>query len=302
MSMSFGIMASMKCHGVWIEYAPTPAALADPKSVCPDPTPKTKAAEELTTDTVCGSYCGKWNTKKDAINSLFSHYRRTKGKNYRWYVNWEGYLEWFEVGSHGIVEQITDTDNRVITFNVSEDSSNIKNYLTGSYGEGDDSGTVTRQNATSIGIYGKCVDDSYTDTCMDLDEMTDYLERELEIKAVPVYDATVELAGFYLIEPGRQIQFPDDVYYGSLVWTVVDWSFSDENGKPVTRINLTTDESVISPANEFEIIQNIAAYEVAKSLPEAARVISIVGDSHLLVEKEADKSRAIVRSLTTEPI
>jgi len=274
--------------------------------VCTNPTPKTpsptKPKPELTTDTICGSYCGEWNTKKDAINSLFSLYKRTKGVDVRWYIDWEGYLEWFEVGTKGTIEEITDSDNRIITFNVTEDSSNIKNYLQGSYGEGDDSGLVTVQNATSIGIYGKCVEKGISNTCMDKTEMTDYLNHELAIKSVPIYNANIELASFYLIEPGRQIKFPDDVYYSDVVWTVVDWSFSDESGRPVTSLNLTTDESVISPANEFEIIQNTAAAEVAKSLPQAARVISIVDDNHLLVEKEADKSRAIVRSLTTKPV
>lgn len=258
---------------------------------------KTEAPAEVSTDTICGSYCGKWSTKKDAINSLFNHYRRTKGKVLRWYVNWEGYLEWFEVGDREGIENIYEDDPRVISFKATEDATNIKNYLKGSYGDSETGGTVTKQSSTSINIYGKCVDDSYSDVCMDEDEMDDFLTKELTIKAVPIYNATVILSSFYLIEPGKQIKFPDDDFYGSLTWTVVDWEFTDGGGNPLTTINLTTDETVISPPNEFEIIQNTAAAEVAKSLPEAARVVSVVGDTHLLVEKEIDKSRVIVRSL-----
>lgn len=269
------------------------------KKKCTPSSPKTQPKQELDNTTICGSYCGKWNTKKDAINSLFNLLKRKQGKDYRWYVNWEGHLEWFEVGKREGIERVFDNDNRIINFTVEEDVSGIKNYLQGSYGSGDDSDIVTVKNNTSIGIYGKSVDDGYSDSCMTKSEMTDYLNSELVKRAVPIYNATVVLAGFYLIEPGRQLIFPDDDYYDEHVWSVVDWDFNDNEANPTTTLNLTTDETMISPANEFEIIKNTAAAEVAKKLPEAARVVSVIDEEHLLVEKELDKSRAIVRSLTT---
>jgi len=255
--------------------------------------------ETISTSSVCDRWCGKWNTKEEALNSLFSLYRRKTGKVIKWYVNWEGYLEWFEVGEREGVEYFFKDTKPITTLKFTSDASNIKNYLTGSYGEGDAAGLVTVSNSSSITIYGKRVDDSFQDVCMDQTEMTAYLNKKLAILSVPVYNATVELVGFYHIEPGKQIVFPDDIKYSSKIWTVVDWNFSDEGGNAKTTLNLTTDESVISLPNEFEIIQSTAQSEVDKSLPEAAVVTSIIDGEYILVTKERDGSKHIVRSLAT---
>lgn len=268
---------------------------------CNAPTSNDKQSEpaSVSTNTVCDRWCGQWSTKEDALSSLFSQYRRETGKILRWYIDWEGYLEWFEVGERAGVEHFFDTDNRITTFNVTEDSSSIVNSITGTYGEGDDVGEVTLTNNTSITKYGLSSEDGLNNTCMDETEMTAYIQHQLDIKSVPIYNATMEMSGFYLIEPGKQMMFPDDPYYNDKIWTVVDWSFKDSGGTPNTTINLTTDESVISLPNEFEIIQSTAQKEVQKSLPEAAKVVSVVDNEHLLVQKESDKSKWIVRSLAT---
>jgi hypothetical protein len=265
---------------------------------CPGPA-EAAAPAEISNTTICDRWCGRWDTKQNAISSLFSLYRRQTQKVLRWYINWEGYLEWFEVGERSGIEYFHDTDNRIMTFNVTEDSSSIVNDMTGSYGEGDTAGSVHLTNATSITTYGLSVDDSINNSCMDATEMTAFLTHELGYKAEPVYNASMDMSGFYLIEPGKQIMFPDDDYYSTKIWTVVDWKFTDTGGKPVTSLNLTTDHTVISLPNEFEIIQSTAQKEVEKSLPEAATVTEVINDEFIMVTKQSDGSKQIVKSLST---
>lgn len=266
---------------------------AQPKSKRPS------SETEIETSTVCGRWCGDWDTKHDAINSLFSYYRRKTKKVLRWYIDWEGYLEWFEVGERAGVESFYNTDDRIISFKVTEDSSSIINQMSGSCGEGDNIEYVTVKNSSSINKYGLSVEKGFSDACMTKAELTAYLNHELGWKSVPILNGTVELSGFHFIEPGKQIKFPDDDYYPDTRWTIVDWGFKATEGNAITTLNITTDESIISLPNEFEIIQSTAKHEVKKSLPEAGKVIGKVGDNHLLVEKESDGSKSIVRQLST---
>jgi hypothetical protein len=262
-------------------------------------TAPTSEAATVTTDETCDRWCGKWSTKEAALNSLFNLYKKKTGKILRWYINFEGYLEWFEIGEREGIEYFFNTDGRITSFNVSEDSSSIKNDITGTYGEGDSSGFVQITDAASIAKYGLMIEDSITNSCMDETEMTAYLQYLLDMKCVPIYTASIELNGFYLIEPGKQIMFPDDIHYPTTVWTVVDWKFNDAGATPSTSLNLTTDSSVISLPNEFEVIQSTAQDEVNKSLPEAAVVTEVIDDEHLLVTRESDGVKVIVRSLAT---
>lgn len=279
----------------------TLADISDPAHPkCSGPAdPETKTTATVSTDTICDHWCGKWETKEKALNSIFSLYRRKTGKILRWYTNWEGYLEWFEVGEREGIEYFYSNEKPIRKFQVTSDATNIINQMTGTYGEGDNKGKVTVENAESRTTFGLCIDDSIQDICMDEAEMTAYLEHLLNIRSIPIYSVSVELPGFYLIETGKQIVFPDDVKYGNIIWSVVDWNFDDAENGPTTYLELTTDETVISPPNAFEIIRSVAQKEVEEALPEAAIVIAKMGDTHLLVEKESDGSRSIVRNLGT---
>lgn len=265
---------------------------------CPQTTTKNEEPT-ISNSTVCDHWCGKWSTKEEALNSLFSLYRRRTGKIIRWYVDWEGYLEWFEIGLKKGIEYVYDTDGVLFDYESTSSCSSVVNRLTGTYGQDDGAGTVTLENTASITKYGLSVGQDVNNICMDETEMTAYLQHLLDIQSIPTHSAKATFPGLKLTEPGKQFMFPDEVYHGDKVWTVVDLDFGDEGGKPVTTLNLTTDETVISIPNEFEIIQSTAQNEVEKSLPEAATVTAVLDNNNLLVTKEKDGSTAIVRSLST---
>jgi hypothetical protein len=105
--------------------------------------------------------------------------------------------------------------------------------------------------------------------------MTDRLNWELSRKCVPIYTATLELNGVHIIEPGSQIEFPNNAKYSSVTWTVVDWKLSSENGKNTTTLGLSTDESAISLVNEYEAIQAIAKKEVQDNKAMTGIVTSV---------------------------
>lgn len=232
----------------------------------------------LTTDgTSKDRYCGSWNTKQDAINQLFNQYTRLSGAStFRWYIDVGGNFRWFELNtSRGNKEYIFNDDSRVLSFTVKEDATNIMNDITGFYGPEEDGTSVHIQNSTSITTYGLCYGQPVTETQMTQAEITTKLQREIDQKSVPIYSATLELDGFYDMEPGTQVLFPDDPYYDTTTFTIVDRTLKGEPGKPRTTFNLTTDPNSISITNEFEVIQATAQKEVQDNKAQIGVVESV---------------------------
>lgn len=203
-------------------------------------------------------FCGEWSTKDEALNQLFNQYRKLSGgERFRWYIDNAGNFRWLEINKERAGKLfIFNDDQRITDFTVNKDATNIINSFTGVYGEDESQGTVTRTANESIAVYGLCPSqDVINEPYMTLSQMQDKLDSELDQKAVPIHTATVTMSGFYDINPGQQIMFPNDSYYYALTFTVVDWALSGTPADPVTTLGLTTDESVISIPNEFEIIQ-----------------------------------------------
>lgn len=242
--------------------------------------PLDKAVKLNTYSNSLERFCGEWATKEDALNQLFNQYMKIAGgERFRWYVDNAGYFRWFEINSDRAGKMyIFDDDQRITDFTVKEDATNIMNSITGVYGTGDTQATVTRTANESIGIYGLCPGSPVREDFMTESQMIEKLDSELDQKAIPIYSATVTMSGFYDIEPGQQIIFPNDPYYPSIVFTVVDWTFQLEPANPQTILNLTTDESVISIPNEFEIIQAVAQHEVNEAKVQVGTVTSVDGD------------------------
>lgn len=232
------------------------------------------------------TWCGRWENKNDAIKSLFNWYKRKSNKTIRWYIDINGEFRWFEVGPRLGREVIFGDDFRVISFNVQEDATNIVNDMTGTYGDSETGGTVHLTNNASIAKYGLCIDDTISDGNMDETEMTAYLQWQLDNKCVPIYSATLTMWGFQDMEPGRQVRFPDDPYYGDKIFTVVDWTFTNNQNGEMTTVNLTTDESVISLPNEFDVIRATAQSEADKVRSKVGTVSAVSGD-RVIVDLES---------------
>jgi hypothetical protein len=233
------------------------------------------------------TWCGRWESKNEAIKSLFNWYKRKSYKTIRWYISIDGEFRWFEVGPRLGKEVIFGDDLRVVSFTVREDATNIVNDMTGTYGDSETGGTVHLTNNSSIAIYGRCIDDTISDSNMDETEMTAYVQWQLDNKSVPIYEATLTLTGFQDMEPGRQVRFPDDPYYSDKLFTVVDWTFTaDTTGAELTTVNLTTDENVISLPNEFDVIRATAQSEADKVRSKVGTVSAVSGD-RVIVDLES---------------
>lgn len=232
------------------------------------------------------TWCGRWENKVEAIRSLFNWYKRKSNKTIRWYISIDGEFRWFEVGPRTGREVIFSDDLRVISFTVQEDATNIVNDMTGTYGTGESAATIHLTNNSSISTYGRCIDDTVSDGNMDVTEMTAYLQWQLNNKSVPIYSATLTMLGFQDMEPGQQVRFPDDPYYGDKIFTVVDWTFTNNQNGEMTTVNLTTDESVISLPNEFDVIRATAQSEADKVRSKVGTVSAVSGD-RVIVDLES---------------
>lgn len=205
-------------------------------------------------------FCGSFDTKNEAINQLFAQYRKLAGINrIRWYINYAGYFRWFETQTErGGKTYLFNDDDRITKFNIKEDAGSIINVISGIYGDESNNASITRTRPTSIIKYGRCVGKPIQEQNYTHEQMVAVLDRELDMKSVPIYTAKLELAGLYPYETGTQIMFPDDPYHSKIVFTVVDYTMQGEQGKPTTSINLTTDESSISITNELDVIETVA--------------------------------------------
>ena len=223
------------------------------------------------------TFCGKWDTKQEALKQLFNWYKKKSRRSIRWYIDLDGKFRYFELGERLGQEIIFQDDERLIDFKVTKDANNIINYMVGHYGEGEEASSVTLSNASSIATYGKCIDDKIQQANFTEQEMLDYMQWQLDQKSEPIYTAVITLAGLYNIEPGKQIRFPDSDKYGDIIFTVVDITMNgDSEGKKQTVLNLSSIDTSIP--NEFEIMQSIAESESDKVRSKVGTVVGTSGD------------------------
>lgn len=222
-------------------------------------------------------YCGEWSNKQEALNQLFAQYVRFSGASkFRWYIDYAGYFRWFEINTNRAAKIYYFEDNEnIIDAQIKEDGTNIQNYFVGFYGQEEDGTSVVVSDATSITKYGKCIAPTTTKTDMTEAEITADLTKQLNQRKDPIYSGSIELDDFYHIEPGTQIIFPNDAYYSSVTFTVTDVKWNGTPSKPRTTLNVTSDESSISIANEFEVIQATAQNEVENAKPVVGVVTEI---------------------------
>jgi hypothetical protein len=217
-----------------------------------------------TSGTGLNRFCGSWSSKEDAINQLFTQYTRLADLyKFRWWVDPNGNFRWLQTSTEraGKVYFFEDDEN-ITDFKVKEDATNIVNDITGYYGDEEIGDSIHMDMPESIATYGLCVGEDLNNTDMNMEQMTEEVTRELNQKHEPIYTATVEISGFYDYDPGVQIEFPNDPYHSNKTFTVTDIT---QHGMPPgvykTTLNLTTEESVISLPNLYDIIQGTAQSE-----------------------------------------
>lgn len=223
-------------------------------------------------------FCGEWTSKQEAINALFAQYIRFSGaKTFRWWVDYGGHFRWFEINTPRAGKvYFFENDERIVDFTVKEDSTNVINDLTGFYGDEENQQSVHITNEASISKHGRCIGMPITETTMTREEMTLKVQREIDQKSQPIYTATLVLKDFYTMDNGTQVMLPNDPFYPDIVFTISDYKISKESKGPRrTYINLTTDDSVISLPNEFEVIQAIAQKEVEDNKAMVGVVTSV---------------------------
>lgn len=240
-------------------------------------TPLSKRVVLNTSENSYNRFCGSWDTKEEAINQLFAQYSRIGGsKRFRWYINYAGYLRWFETNTErGGKEYIFDDDNRITKLTFKKSASSIVNEISGTYGDEDTGGSVTRTVAGSIAVYGRRVGSSINQQKYTQAQLITEIDKELAMKAWPIHTCQMTMHGMPSYEVGTQLKFPDNPKHSDKVFTITDYDITGDGGTVTTSYNATTDESAISIPNEFDTIEATAEQKVNNAKATVGMVVSI---------------------------
>ncbi|MCE7697877.1 MAG: hypothetical protein K8E24_003235 [Methanobacterium paludis] len=182
---------------------------------------------------------------------------------------------------------IFEDEDRVLSFKVTEDATNIVNDQTGYAGD-NNSITANATDSASIAKYNHCIGPDITESDMTQAQLNARVQFEINQKSAPVYTATLKLRGFYDYEPGTQINLPNDPYYSNINFTITDRTFHAEptasgSGAIYTEFNLSTDETVISIVNEFDTIYAAAKTEADKAKSQTGTAVADAANGRVLV-------------------
>jgi PKD repeat protein len=247
-------------------------------------------------------YCGKFKTKKEAIDQLFAQYVHLSGvEAMRWYVDSGGYLRWFERTSKRANKLIFfQEDNHVVDIKIKGNAENIINDVEG-YG-GDQSDIYYHgTDEASIQKFGRQIGESIKDTKLrSMDEVQKVVNKQLKQKAWPFYTATLNLSDYYSVDAGEKVQFPGYPGHEDRIFTVVDVDVAAASSKNETKINLTTDETVISIINQMEIIETVAAAKADEAKSEEAIVVGKDPDDPTKILVQTIGSKTVQAARTTK--
>ncbi len=230
-------------------------------------------------------FCGSWDTKREALNQLFSQYVKLSGASkFRWYVNTAGYLCWFETRTTRMgYDYIFKDTNNIVTFKVKEDATTVVNRITGNAGT-DNNITVTLNDTDSQSKYRIRVGPDISESDMTQAQLTAAVQTELDQKSGPIY--TVEGArfrGFYDWEPGMQVIFPEDPYYPDMVFTVTDRNYYGSTDEMYSEFNLSTDQTVVSVVNEFDTVRAAAEAAANKVKSQTGTAVADAASGRVLI-------------------
>lgn len=225
-------------------------------------------------------FCGEFQNKYDALVWLFKQYGRAMNNSkWRFFIDFDNQIHWFEVNNPRMNKKVFNTyQDDIVSMRLRSNSENIVNYLEGFGGEDYEYECffAHQPSITQHGIlYGQPIKDS---SIKSQKELEDIVEKEVLLKAHPVHSLSIEIQNYCSIYPGQQIIVPDDDEYGDKIFTATDITIKGSPEEYETIIQATTDETVIAPADQFQVIQAIVRNEMEKSGPEVGTVVSVDGD------------------------
>lgn len=240
-------------------------------------------------------WCGSFDTKKAAIDSLLAYISEYKGRIINWFIDKDGHFRTFysDYRDNDLGITITDSNPRVISIDVEEDSENIVNDITGYYGSKGQY-KVHLQDTESIngwttdeGIerpgFGICKGEDIKDTNINSSSrMTKKLQMILDRLSKPIYNAEIELARYPEVEPGQPLFLPDDPDVNQLTFIVSKVKV----GPNSTKISATTDLNAVSPANDYQSVRVVAQKAVRKAAPKSG-VIKEINEDYYVVQLDS---------------
>jgi hypothetical protein len=225
-------------------------------------------------------FCGEFQNKYDALVWLFQQYSRAMNNTkWRFFIDFNNEIHWFEINNPRMNKKIFDPNqDEIVSMRLQSNSENIVNYLEG-FGGGNYEFECYFAHKPSIEqhgiLYGQPIKDSSVKTRKELEDM---VKKEVLLKAHPVHSLTIVIQNYCDIYPGQQVMIPEDKEYGEKIFTVTDISIRGSPEEYQTTIQATTDETVIAPADQFQVIKAIVKNELDKSGPEVGTVVSVSGD------------------------
>lgn len=216
-------------------------------------------------------YCGEFKTKKEAIDALFTQYARaTYGASYKahkfvWYIDIDGWFKWFETHENrGNITNISNDHPQLVSLDITEDNTNLVNSLDGYAGTNSNIHRKVTDTA-SINQHGLLEGEPLVDTSINNgDDLLTLLNESLANTKDPLHTATANFDGLFYVEPGQKIKFTESDAYSDVEFTVVDITISGSPENHNTSINFSTDVSVLSADNTFEIMKAIIEQTVPK--------------------------------------
>jgi hypothetical protein len=236
-------------------------------------------------------WCGSFDTKKAAIDSLLSLVSEYAGKVVNWFIDKDGKFRTFygEDRDNDLGIVITDTNPRIISLGVGENSENIVNKITGYYGKKGQY-SITLQNNDSIygwtddeGIehpgYGICKGEDITNKDITKKStMQRKLQMILNRLSMPIFDVELELARYPEIEVGQPLYLPDRPRVNQETFIVSKVKI----GKNSTKISATTDLNSVSPPSEYQSVRVVAEKAVSKSAPKTGTITEVDGEVYVI--------------------
>ncbi len=236
-------------------------------------------------------WCGSFDTRKAAIDSLLSLVSEYKGRVINWFIDKDNLFRTFYADDRdndlGIV--ITDTNPRIISCDVSENSESIINDITGYYGS---KGTLKVHLQDTESIYGWTTDegverpgygiikgeDIKNTNIGSKTRMTNILQMILDRLSKPIYNVDLELARFPEVEPGQPLYLPDHPRVNDLTFIVSKVKID----KKSTKITATTDLNAVSPPSDYQSVRAVAQKAVRKSAPKTGTIIEDNGTYYVI--------------------
>lgn len=236
-------------------------------------------------------WCGSFDTKKAAIDSLMSIVSEFSGRVVNWFVDKEGYFRTFygddRSSDLGIV--ITDTNPRVISLDVTENTENIINDITGYYGKKGQysvhltdtdsiNGWTTDEDVERPG-FGVCKGEDIKNTnIMNSSTITRKLQMILTRLSMPIYTVDLELARYPEVEVGQPLYLPDEPMVDGETFIASKVKI----GKNSTKITATTDLNAVSPPSEYQSVNMVVQKSVRRSRPKTGQVVEVNDDSYVI--------------------